>query len=316
MDIGDDKAVFNITGDVLCVGTRTIYAGKNFRSGFRDCIDDLSCPIIFRNIEAGTPGAFLRQGRCGNRIFSFAVSNKFDFHRGRTDAILVVIIFPDLLNTDGDHAGIIGVGQHKADALAVGCRCMLYGECIVIERIFGNRISDLPPVRVLRQAFPLPGPGLVIDHLRVFGDVNRLAAHFCIVRQQMDRHRFRLGRVICVIPHLFTGDGNGIRRVRVGDHINTGVLIQDRLGARVTGDGADFLHTVRDRLTGGCETVQIIKGMGTPEVRCRGVRHQDRGLAGRAEISSTHLRKQGDFHMTRTDPVLVIAIFPCFPDRE
>ena len=134
-----------------------------------------------------------------------AVSNlifQVNLKLGRALAVLVVLVIPYLSDDYPDYLRGIGVGYVVA----------AYTCCIICYCILGDRIIDHFSIRILRQIFPFPAPGVRCrDSLYFIGQL-------CAVCKQVNLNLpWTLAILIVrIVPGLASADVNCLRCVRVG----------------------------------------------------------------------------------------------------
>ena len=186
---------------------------------------------------------FVRASQYGG-IYHFSVTQQVHQHPRRTDAILVFIVFPVLPDYDRYVPRIVGVRHFEAVS------GLFYHAGIAIQLIFRDRVTDFPPVLVLRQAFPAPCPVIRVGHGLDFIPL------FHIVRIQMDRDAFRQahsGRYIR--PFFAAAHRHRLRCMRVHDRkaalCRSGYCILIRPRSIRSGDdfGMQFFYRIVNRLS-------------------------------------------------------------------
>ena len=125
-----------------------------------------------------------------------------DFDLGRALTILIISVIPYLSDDYPDYLRGIGVGYVVA----------AYTCCIICYCILGDRIIDHFSIRILRQIFPFPAPGVRCrDSLYFIGQL-------CAVCKQVNLNLpWTLAILIVrIVPGLASADVNCLRCVRVG----------------------------------------------------------------------------------------------------
>ena len=217
-------------GAVIRIGHgKAVGGGSDFRliavhRILRQGVGDLQVVfVLFRKLPEGLRPAVLHADLRGSDLFSAFIRfrDQVHRHRFRTDALAVVVVFPDLLHSNidliravGDVAGP-GFGFLIIDRIRIADSVAGHGDilCLPFHRLrhgFNHPVADFRPVFVKpRQAGKLPGPavagghglfdGAAIDHRRASPG------------QHPDIDGLRPGslRVVLIIPGFRSLHGDG-----------------------------------------------------------------------------------------------------------
>ena len=145
MAVGDHKALGGITANhrVIAADLHLLDGIDNFFPAIAVFVQIVkgSCPVI----AAAEGKGFLRVRTIRQQLHG----NAF-----RLDAVLIVVVFPNLPDRDTGLLRRVGVGDIET---VIGWR-------VAIHSILGNGIGDFLPVLVLRQAGKAPLPAIVCGH--------------------------------------------------------------------------------------------------------------------------------------------------------
>ena len=204
----------------------------------------------------------------------------------RLDAVLIVVVFPNLPDRDTGLARRVAVGDVEAIHLRGITR---YG-------ILGNGVDDFLTTCVLRQIGKAPLPAVFCSNR--FG-LYRIAIG---IEPDGDRGRTLAILVIRIVPRLGTRDLSGLRSVAVRNHEACG---------GISGDGSfiafhlNFLDGV-DNFLAVLEFIQSGKGIRPVVATAEGL-----GISDRLAIC-----QQLYSNAFRLDAVLIVVVFPNLPDRD
>ena len=136
--VGDRKAILNTAADLGIVPIRNILGDFVYKS--------CSAGTLRQILEFCGPLSAFVQFRRGDFLF---VLQKSDRYRLRTNAVAVIIIFPDLRDIDSNLLRRMGVGDNEIRFTVFVSRCFpCIGSCTVrsgdhIIRYFLDRVNDL-----------------------------------------------------------------------------------------------------------------------------------------------------------------------------
>ena len=238
-------------------------------------IDDLAAVLILGQIlKDPVPVAI----RGGGAVLASALAVRQEVNRqaGRTLAVVVVVVVPDLVTQNVDGFFLVGVG-HVVPVHLGG----VAGDGFLLDGV-----DMLLTVGVLGQVIEGPGPAILLG--------NGLAGVLLAVLHQVDGDGIRTQAVVVVVvvPGLFAFHINGLILMGIGE-VHAAALG----GVALHGD---LMHVVVDLLA--AEILgHVVEGPG-PAIR------SGDGLAGHLSAVS----QQDDHDALRTQAVVIVIVVPGF----
>ena len=230
---------------VLGLGRGVAITHIGFPHGVGDRRGRVTHPLVHRQIGEAPGPAVLSSRRSGS--FFYAIGIQLDGHFGRTDAILVLRVFPRLDAGDGGGIRLMSVGDGVGAVLALGdFRSVGLGN-ILVQDLF-HSINEFVTIGVLGQR-SAPSPVAILG--RLYG-LRNLA-----IQLDVDGHSAgtQVILVVSVIPHLHAGNGDGLGVMLVGNgevtHRGFFQVARITLGnnsSRIAIGNSIFLHGIDDSL--------------------------------------------------------------------
>jgi len=281
------------TGHLGGMGVGHIVAGHNgsviaFHLFFGNGVDNLNAAIaeLIQALSRPVPFAILASHDL-NGFCKLAISQQVNRNAIGTDAILIVVIVPDLLTGNGDLLGIVSVGDDVA--LNLGVIPSGYVN-------FGEGVHNLAALTILGlvlvQIVEGPGPHAVC----ISGD--GLLTRIRAISQQLNGNGSGTLAiaVVVVLPNLLAGDAGLLGHMDIGDGVHT---IGTRHLSPITIGHIGLNHGVVDGLA------ILVLGQVVPGVSPGVIGVQGNGIAFVVAIG-----QQLHNHAVGADVVAVVVVIP------
>ena len=222
------------------------------------------------------------------------VGIQLHFHTDRTQAVLVVIVYPHLLHGDRSLFRCIGVGDDHM--IVIGGIPHVFGS-VAGNLFFVDRIVDLGSIVVFIQIAPLAAPAIGC------GQSQGLASVVTIDQQMHDDGGRTLAvLVVLIIPYLADADLSLCHFVGIGDHEAIGRITG--VAGRIAGRHTVLCHRVDDLHTVGI-LGQVLEGD-----------HAQIGGIGFQCAVELAIGIQVHNDSVGTDAVLVVIVHPNLADGD
>ena len=315
------KSVFSIahrdfTADIILLGADDFLDGVLIRLGFRILAFG---PVVLVQIGPGfIPGIVLVQ-RNRSAFLDFALVQLYA--DGRTQAVLIVVINPDLLNGDFG-LGLVLVGD-LPDAVFVllGFVDFHIGVVQYITHVFLDSVGDLCLVLVDRQFGEGVAPAVFLQFSLIYRFIVRVQDHVYAVRThafsvvkvipQLDDRHLGLFGLIGVGDRKLAAAAFDLHRVVDAFIIRRGFHNPDPVSVIIGSLAYDFLDGVGDKLAfllGGQVTEDVRPAVGV--VQLLALAFHSHGF-GRADLL---VQLHGD--STRPAAVAVVSVVPDLFDLD
>ena len=283
MLVGDGEAILGIAGDGLLVALRYFSLIHG--------VFDLAAIGIHRQVFPGIgPAVALVQG---NRIANGgAVSLQLHVHGsiGLTQAILVVVVIPNLGHLDLSRVGLVGVVDGDDNVVVLIGGGDVFGNVILVHVFFNHRVGNLLTGGVHGQVVPGVGPAVAVIQ-------GNRRANIGAVSLQLNSHALGTDTilVVIVVPFLGHRDLRGSRLMGVGYNEAFGYAAGN---GRCVARHLIFRHGIVD-FRAGC-VLGLLLELPVPVTI----------LGGLNAAHSATIGHQVDHNAVRTDAILVIVVIP------
>ena len=244
-----DPGLFSCVLIGNCIGKGSVFCLGNCRGVVRHCVfcysvfDFCSVGILVQTGPAVSPAV----GRIQINGFNlFTVGQQVDSDLGRTIAILVIAVLPNLRNTDFSFFCCMRIGQGIAEVAGTVLR-EVNGLLVSFRyRDFIDSVIDQFTLLVLVELSPLMAPAVALIECHRSTNVLTVSLQLHVQTIGTDAVLIAL-----VFPDLQDRDINLIRLMAVLDGVAVvaGIILRKRDGLRVSFRYNDFIHSVLDQLT-------------------------------------------------------------------
>ena len=281
MLIGNDEAAIDGTVDLGRIARRHLGLNHSVPNGLASAVLGQASPLI-------VPFVGFVQGHRGT--LSHGAGHQLHSHVGRTEAVAVVVVIPDLGDLHGDRIGSMRIGNDIA----------VDGGGVVGYIILADGVDNFLAIRELGQTSKGVLPVAVCFSISS-GNGRRLVRQLNIIGIQPhdDAGRTHAILVVRIVPDLGHFHRSLFRLVGVGD--NDLAICTSRLGRRVASRHANFISRPNDGRGAVIVLGQILEGM-APSIARAG---QHIGFTVRNSIL-VELHSNA----ARTDAILVAVVFP------
>ena len=237
------QGIAEVSGGVLCEGNILLIAVRYF--SFIHCVFDLF--TLFELIQLGPlmdpVVALIQFNRCTD---SLSVSFQLYADTVRTDTILILVVFPFLLNGNINLTGLMFIGKRISEV----ARVVLFERYSILvsvrHRGFFHTVDDLFAILILVKVIPGVSPAVLLA--QSYGVAN---LHSVSLQLYADAGRLHAVLVLFVIPDLFNRNLDLFSLVLVGNSIAVvaRAVLFERYVLCVSRRHFNFIHTVDNRRT-------------------------------------------------------------------